>query len=85
MAEELVEAVEVEEDQEAEVATEDGVGRTGLTPGRQTLNKDGSNGGGSGNSLNSNMVRAADCHRCKYIGNQHLSCLGCVMTTNLDH
>ena len=37
MVEELVEAVEMEEDQEAEVATEDGAGRMGSTPGRQTL------------------------------------------------
>ena len=32
--EELVAAVEVEEDHEAEVATENGTGRTGSTPGR---------------------------------------------------
>ena len=37
VVEELVEAVEMEEDQEAEVATEDGVGRMGSTPGRKTL------------------------------------------------
>ena len=37
MAEKMVEAVEVDEDQEDEVAKEDGAGRTELTPGRQTL------------------------------------------------
>ena len=32
-----MEVVEMEEDQEAEVATEDGVDRMGSTPGRKTL------------------------------------------------
>ena len=49
------------------------------------LYTDSANAGGSGTSVNSNTVRAADCYRCKYIGNQHSSCSGCVMTTNLDH
>ena len=37
VVEELVEAMEMEEDQEFEVATEDGEGRMGSTPGRQAL------------------------------------------------
>ena len=43
------------------------------------------NADGSRISVNSNTVRAADCHGCKYIGNQHSSCSGCIMTTSLNH
>ena len=37
VGEELVEAMEMDKDQEAKVATEDGAGRMGSTPGRQAL------------------------------------------------
>ena len=44
-----------------------------------------SDSGQGGASMHSNTVRAMDCIRCRYIGQQVSSCSGCSMTKDLDH